>query len=141
MNTNVAYAQPAPYVSAPARPAHRLTVVEGGSRFAAAPTVVWKRGTKRSLAWCVACVLAIVLVACALFAAKAFFDQVSYDAATMGLEYTEVSVSKGDTLWTIAEAHPVSGLSTREVIDLVKEWNGLESGLLSPGEVLTVPAA
>ena len=141
MNTNVAYAQPAPYVPASARPARRLTVVEGGPRFAAAPAVVWKRGTKRSLALCVACVLAIALVASALFAAKSFFDQVSYDAATMGLEQTEVSISTGDTLWTLAEAHPVSGLSTREVIDLVKEWNGLEGGLISPGDVLAVPAA
>ena len=138
MSTNLAFAQPA---QATVRPARRLAVVEGGPRYAAPAPVVWKRGTSRTLAACVIGLVLFAVVAVALFSAQTFVRTASHDAAVAAVEQTTIAVSAGDTLWGIAQAHPVAGLSNRQVIDLVKEWNGLDTGLIEPGMQLTVPCA
>ncbi|SER60193.1 LysM peptidoglycan-binding domain-containing protein [Parafannyhessea umbonata] len=51
-----------------------------------------------------------------------------------------VEVSSGDSVWTIAEQHPVEGASTRSVADWIIEANGLEQSNLSVGQALVVPA-
>lgn len=50
-------------------------------------------------------------------------------------------VSSGDTLWNLAERHPVHGLSTAQTVDLIERMNGLESALLEPGVSIALPAA
>ena len=51
----------------------------------------------------------------------------------------EMSVSVGDSLWSIAESHPVQGVSTPELVEWIKETNGLESSALGLGQRLSVP--
>lgn len=140
MQSNVAYAQPAyaPVVA----PARRLTLVQGGAAHPQAPAVIWKRGTKRSLALCIAAVTALVLITAALLFAQAVSRSTAYDAAVSAIDAAaSVTVQPGDTLWGIAQGHAVDGLSTRQVVDLVKDWNQLDGGLISPGMTLIVPAA
>lgn len=50
-----------------------------------------------------------------------------------------VKVVSGDTLWSIAALHPVDGLSTQQVVDLIIDHNSLESSSLAAGEILLVP--
>ena len=50
-----------------------------------------------------------------------------------------LTVSSGDTLWSIAEQFPVPGLSTREGVLWIMEHNGLASSTIQPGQVIEVP--
>jgi hypothetical protein len=51
-----------------------------------------------------------------------------------------VQVRYGDTLWSIAEARVAAvGGDVREMVQLIRQANHLESSLLLPGEVLEVP--
>lgn len=51
----------------------------------------------------------------------------------------QVEVETGDSLWSMARDHPVPGLSTNEVVHLIRTMNKLDSALLTPGMQLTVP--
>ena len=63
------------------------------------------------------------------------------DEAFSHVEMEEVAVEAGDSLWTIAERHAVDGMTTRELVDRLKELNGTGSQPLQPGDVLMVPIA
>jgi hypothetical protein len=51
-----------------------------------------------------------------------------------------VRISSGDTLWSIASAHPVPGLDTAATVDLIAELNGLDGFTLVAGDTVLVPA-
>jgi LysM repeat protein len=51
-----------------------------------------------------------------------------------------VQVHTGQTLWAIARAHPIDGLSTAQTAELISRNNHLSGGLLSAGQTLQVPA-
>lgn len=55
------------------------------------------------------------------------------------LATTTTTVEQGQTLWALAVAHPVSGLTTQQTADLIADINGIE-GSLSVGSVVKVPA-
>ncbi|MFU8890192.1 MAG: LysM peptidoglycan-binding domain-containing protein [Anaerosomatales bacterium] len=50
-----------------------------------------------------------------------------------------VRVVQGDSLWTLARANPVAGLSTAETVDLLRHINGLEGSVVHAGQLLEVP--
>jgi len=52
---------------------------------------------------------------------------------------SQIKVERGDTLWTLAATHPVEGMTTAQVIDLVAEINHLQGGLIRPNETIFVP--
>jgi hypothetical protein len=53
-----------------------------------------------------------------------------------------VRVEAGETLWTLAKAHPVEGLSTEQNTQLIARLNGMDSHTqVAAGTVLRVPAA
>ena len=45
-----------------------------------------------------------------------------------------------DSLWSLAQEHPVDGLSTQETSDMIRSVNHLDRGSLDAGAVLKVPA-
>lgn len=53
---------------------------------------------------------------------------------------TEYAVASGDSLWAIASAHPIEGHATSYVVKWIAARNGLDSGLIVPGQALMVPA-
>jgi LysM repeat protein len=59
-----------------------------------------------------------------------------YAAGTQ--RYTTVTVSSGDTLWSIAAAHS-NRTDVEETIDRITEANHLQAAVLQPGEHLKVP--
>jgi len=52
-----------------------------------------------------------------------------------------VKVESGETLWQIARAHPVDGLSTAQTVEFIAEKNRLRGGTILAGETLLVPSA
>jgi Tfp pilus assembly protein FimV len=52
-----------------------------------------------------------------------------------------VRVSPADTLWTIAAANRLPGLTTAQMVRVIREANALSDGALGAGTVLRVPAA
>lgn len=54
--------------------------------------------------------------------------------------WSAITVSESGTLWAIAQAHPVPGLSTADTVALIKESNLLDSAIIMPGQTLRVPA-
>ncbi len=55
-------------------------------------------------------------------------------------EHIKVSVSSGDSLWSIAQEY-MPDTDTREAVYMIKKINGIESNVLTIGSVLEVPAA
>ena len=51
----------------------------------------------------------------------------------------QVVVMPGDTLWSIAEEHPVQGCTTSQVVHHIVDSNGLSSSALDVGMLLEVP--
>lgn len=88
--------------------------------------------------------LAVVAVVAALAATYAFVDvsiAARLDASLHEVEATSVYVRPGDSLWALAESHPVEGRSTSEVVRWIQERNSLESSTIVPGQQLLVPAS
>lgn len=122
----------------------RFHVVDGGldarpaPRPAPRPVAVQPCSTvsPRTVLVASACVLAVLA---ALFGGLAS-RQAAFDAALASQSRIEVAVERGDTLWSIASAHPIDGMSQVDTVEVLKSWNGLEQASLQPGMVLSVPA-
>ena len=52
----------------------------------------------------------------------------------------QVRVQRGETLWSIAHAHPVIGQTTAQTADTIARLNGLSTADVQIGERLLVPA-
>lgn len=132
--------------------APRLSVVQGGahrnllvsgSRQVFAPSVYASshapQGTV-SLARSIVLILMSAAVACSFAAAfiGTFADHTYRDALESAPSHT-VEVVDGDSLWDIAQRNAAKGLDTEETVRLIREWNDLDSGLLTPGMELVVP--
>lgn len=52
-----------------------------------------------------------------------------------------VRVHSGDTIWSIAENHPIDNVTTNDVADYIIEINELDGGLIHPGQTICVPAS
>lgn len=130
----------------PAAPA--FTVVKGGrSGFQAQPTkparsqcvsvasapVALKASTVVAVA--VALTLFFVL-ATSVFSAR----HAAYAESVSNVTYETVRVQSGDSLWSLAQEHPIEGLSTQETSDMIRSVNHLEHGSLDAGAHLKVPA-
>lgn len=64
----------------------------------------------------------------------------AYADSVASVTYETVRVQAGDSLWSLAEDHPVEGLSTQETSDMIRSVNHLEHGSLDAGAHLKVPA-
>ena len=130
----------------PAAPA--FTVVKGGrSGFQTLPgkpvrsqcvattsaPVALKASTIVALA--VALTLFFVL-ATSIFSAR----HAAYAESVSNVTYETVRVQSGDSLWSLAQEHPIEGLSTQETSDMIRNVNHLEHGSLDAGVHLIVPA-
>ena len=90
-----------------------------------------------------ACVFAVVAI-CALMLAFGFLQlhaqQVAFDQMCESSSRTEVVVQSGDTLWSLAQSHPLEGLSVDETVSIIRSWNDVPEGLVYPGMEIVVPA-
>jgi len=56
------------------------------------------------------------------------------------LAASSVRVHAGDTPWSIAQSHPVDGLTTAQTADLIIEMNGVDGSCLVAGESIRIPS-
>ena len=66
-------------------------------------------------------------------------EQRAFDSALASSSRQTITVKAGDSLWSIAEAYDIEGLSTRQTSDVIRAWNDLETSTLQPGDTLIVP--
>lgn len=144
--TNMVQGNLALKLEAPAAPP--FTVVKGGqSGFQTLPgkpsrnqcvatasaSVALKASTIVALA--IALTLFFVL-ATSIFSAR----HAAYAESVSNVTYETVRVQSGDSLWSLAQEHPIEGLSTQETSDMIRNVNHLEHGSLDAGTHLKVPA-
>lgn len=91
----------------------------------------------RALVASIAVVAALVAIVFCGFASHAM----TLRSAISDAPREVVVVEDGDTLWSLAAAHPIKDLSTDEIASIIEEWNKVDAGLLQPGAELSVPAA
>lgn len=134
----------------------RFTVIEGGlSSHAAADGETCQRSwsvasslsyaikelsASAQIAFTFACIFLIVGV----IASSVLIDAYSASARAQAFSKVDtclVTVRSGQTLWGIAEDHPVSGCSDRDVVRWIEESNNLSSCTIMPGQQLLVPAS
>lgn len=84
-----------------------------------------------------ALVIAVLCLASAASDARARDDARSSLSA---LPAETVTVREGDSLWAIASERSLGDGGTAEVVSWIQEANGLEGGLIVPGQSLVVPA-
>ncbi len=76
------------------------------------------------------------VLATSIFSAR----HAAYAESTSNVTYETVRVQSGDSLWSLAQEHPIEGLSTQETSDMIRNVNHLEHGSLDAGAHLKVPA-
>lgn len=125
-----------------------FTVVKGGrsgfqtlpgkpvrSRCVAATSAPVALKASTIVALAVALTLSFVL-ATSIFSAR----HAAYAESVSNVTYETVRVQPGDSLWSLAQEHPIEGLSTQETSDMIRSVNHLERGSLDAGAHLKVPA-
>lgn len=135
-------------LEAPATPA--FTVVKGGrSHFQVQAVATKPVRTQRAAAASApvalkASTIVAVAVAFTLFfvLATSVFSarHAAYADSVANVTYETVRVQSGDSLWSLAQEHPIDGLSTQETSDMIRSVNHLDRGSLDAGAVLKVPA-
>ena len=133
-------------LEAPAAPA--FTVVKGGrsgfqtlpgkpSRSQRVTTASAPAALKASTIAALAVALTLFFVlATSIFSAR----HAAYAESVSNVTYETVRVQSGDSLWSLAQEHPIEGLSTQETSDMIRNVNHLEHGSLDAGVHLKVPA-
>ena len=87
--------------------------------------------------WTISVALTLFLVlATSIFSAR----HAAYAESVSNVTYKTVRVQSGDSLWSLAQEHPIEGLSTQETSDMIRNVNHLEHGSLDAGAHLKVPA-
>lgn len=76
------------------------------------------------------------VLATSIFSAR----HAAYAESVSNVTYETVRVQSGDSLWSLAQEHPIEGLSTQETSEMIRNVNHLEHGSLDAGAHLKVPA-
>lgn len=100
----------------------------------AEPGVARNRARERRMSVLERCAVAAVLVAVAVAAIGPIIHR------SAAVSTVPVSVERGQSLWEIAQAHPIDGRSTAETVEYIIARNGLDDSTLQPGTALQVPA-
>jgi hypothetical protein len=77
----------------------------------------------------------LLVIAALLFIGVAFSHP---RVPAVGASHT-VRVQKGETLWSIAQDHPLPGLTTAQTAQAIADANGLPHSTLSAGQTIAVP--
>ncbi len=144
--TNMVQGNLALKLEAPASTA--FTVVKGGrsqvQAVAAKPVRAQRAVVASAPAALKASTIVAIAVAFTLFfvlSASVFSARhAAYADSVANVTYETVRVQSGDSLWSLAQEHPIDGLSTQETSDMIRSVNHLERASLDAGAVLKVPA-
>ena len=128
--------------------ASAFTVVKGGrSSFQTLPGKpahsqrVAKTSAPAALKVSTIVALAVALTLFFVLATSIFIARhAAYAESVSNVTSESVRVQSGDSLWSLAQEHPIEGLSTQETSDMIRVVNHLEHGSLDAGAHLKVPA-
>ena len=128
--------------------ASAFTVVKGGrSSFQTLPGKpahsqrVAKTSAPAALKVSTIVALAVALTLFFVLATSIFIARhAAYAESVSNVTYETVRVQSGESLWSLAQEHPIEGLSTQETSDMIRVVNHLEHGSLDAGAHLKVPA-
>lgn len=148
MNSNMmVYGNLALASGAPARRADvktRFVVVEGSLGHARPERQVTHRSetrTSRLARVCAAAGVAVMFLIVFVAGVSAFSSRADLvSQAASEVAWAETSVREGDSLWTLAESHPIEGLSTQETADIIESYNSFDSVVLIAGDTVLVPS-
>lgn len=93
------------------------------------------RATMISIAAVTAALLVFIAV---IYSAVSMQHAVAMDSAS-AVSVERIQVQPGESLWQIAQAHPIKGVSTQETIDYIMSINNLPHENLQAGVMLDVP--
>nr|WP_306792823.1 LysM peptidoglycan-binding domain-containing protein [Collinsella urealyticum] len=68
------------------------------------------------------------------------YSSISQQNLARSIVYEQVRIAPGDSLWSLAEARSVDGMSTQELVQEIRTKNQLSSSMLEPGQVLELPS-
>lgn len=118
-----------------------LVLIEGGltaSGRSARPEATARLSVRQLVVTALVAATAVLLLL--LFGALSDARAASVRSAALdGFGERTVVVTEGDTLWSIAQEAGVPNVSVADVVSWMAERNGLDSGLLQPGQRLLVP--
>jgi hypothetical protein len=111
------------------------TAATANARFATkpGPTRRAPHASSRSVAW--AEIIALVIITAALIAALV----ITSDQAHANVPSKATRVESGQSLWTLADQHPVAGLTTEQTAELIANINHIEGGRVAAGETIRIP--
>ncbi|AEB07079.1 Peptidoglycan-binding lysin domain protein [Coriobacterium glomerans PW2] len=125
-------------------PRPTFKVLSGGlSHPSACSPVASLRVTGKHIAREVITVLFVSLLAGAVFAAGLGViggARGRYESARDHASRSATQIVQGDSLWSLACEHPIEGLGTADVCEIIRSWNDLGSATIQPGARLVVPA-
>lgn len=124
-----------------------FTVIEGGRTAEPQKTLAQVRADRHAQERAarqasVRMLFASIIIAFAILTFSVLADgmvNLSRSRAFSHMQTGEVTVLSGDSLWSIAEEHPVQNRSTQEVVNWISEQNDLSSATLFAGQRLIVP--
>ena len=148
MNSNMmVYGNLALASGAPARRADvktRFVVVEGSLGHARPERQVTHRSearTSRLARVCASAGVAVMFLIVFVAGVSAFSSRADLvSQAASEVAWAATSVREGDSLWTLAESHPIEGLSTQETADIIESYNSFDSVVLIAGDTVLVPS-
>ena len=85
--------------------------------------------------------IALALVMACTWLAVDMHTKQSVDNALASVSYETIVVHQGDSLWSIAQKHPVPGCTTDQLVHHIRAYNGIEDACLSCGMRINVPTA
>lgn len=56
------------------------------------------------------------------------------------IEYRNITIEKGDTLWSIVTSYQSNDIDPRKMINQIKRINGLKNAVLQPGQTIKIPS-
>ena len=137
----------------------RFTLIEGGAQKTdaciltfeapsthAAPHVPTAQEIKTSrphpkhfgaVTFAVAVIIAVAICVVSVIASELASNKLADNLVSVPA--TEYTVKSGDSLWSIAESHPIEGYTASDVVTWIIERNNLNGGLIVSGQTLSVP--
>lgn len=68
-----------------------------------------------------------------------FLGLTMYARSQEPLEFAKVTITQGDTLWSIAKAYHNSNRDIRDIIEEIRRTNQLTTAQIYPGQVILIP--
>ncbi len=56
------------------------------------------------------------------------------------IKYRNITIEKGDTLWSIVKSYQSNEIDPRKMINQIKRINDLKTAVLQPGQTIKIPS-